>query len=306
MTDATEGRYARLGTRVAANVADWAILLLAAALGRALWSVAAGAPPGVPALVIAFGALHAAYHVIGPASPLEGTPGKRLLGIAVYRRDGAPLSPLRALARWLACLPAVLTFGLGFLIAAITPRRLALQDLIAGTVVVERGDGPARGETLAALAVLALALAASVVLWQALTSPALAGAGAWLRTIWIVGITASRHPGARVLERHDCDAMVLSVDQARALLEPFAGGEAAPVVVGTPFVVCKLRAGAAELGCAEVARVFAGVYARPPPRFIVLVRRRGEETARCAGYYAPDGSRIGGVGADGGLVIEGE
>lgn len=72
------------------------------------------------------------------------TLGKWVAGLRIERRDGEPLSFVRALLRHLLGYPLTLvTLGLGFLVAAFHPQGRALHDLLAGTVVV-RSRGPRR------------------------------------------------------------------------------------------------------------------------------------------------------------------
>jgi uncharacterized RDD family membrane protein YckC len=65
------------------------------------------------------------------------TPGKMVLGLQVVTASGAPLSAGRALGRTACYLLSVLTWGLGFLLAA-GPAKRALHDRLAGTRVVRR------------------------------------------------------------------------------------------------------------------------------------------------------------------------
>ncbi|HET6466606.1 MAG TPA: RDD family protein [Nitrospiria bacterium] len=65
------------------------------------------------------------------------TPGKMALGIRVVTTNGQPISWLRALGRTLCYNLDVLSFGFGFLLAAVPPAKRALHDMIAGTVVVK-------------------------------------------------------------------------------------------------------------------------------------------------------------------------
>jgi len=65
------------------------------------------------------------------------TPGKMLFGLKVETADGAPLTWARALGRTFAYLVSIITWGLGFLLAA-GPAKRALHDRLAGTRVVKR------------------------------------------------------------------------------------------------------------------------------------------------------------------------
>ncbi|HVF41819.1 MAG TPA: RDD family protein [Pyrinomonadaceae bacterium] len=65
------------------------------------------------------------------------TLGKWMAGLRIERRDGEPLSIVRALVRHLLGYAlTALTLGLGFLLSAFDSKGRALHDLIAGTVVV--------------------------------------------------------------------------------------------------------------------------------------------------------------------------
>jgi uncharacterized RDD family membrane protein YckC len=73
------------------------------------------------------------------SSSWQATIGKRLIGIKVTNRHGERIGFARAAARFVAKLLSVLTLFVGYLLIAITARRQALHDLIAGTLVVHEG-----------------------------------------------------------------------------------------------------------------------------------------------------------------------
>ena len=86
--------------------------------------------------------------------------GKWVTGLRVERADGQRVGVARASLRHLVGYPlTLLTFGLGFLVAAFTPGGRALHDYVAGTIVVrDRGRGrraaavarlPQKGKTAA-------------------------------------------------------------------------------------------------------------------------------------------------------------
>lgn len=67
------------------------------------------------------------------------TAGKWVTDLRIERTDGEPLSYARSILRHvLGYALTVATLGLGFLLAALTPRGRALHDFVAGTVVVRR------------------------------------------------------------------------------------------------------------------------------------------------------------------------
>ncbi|PWU19798.1 MAG: hypothetical protein C5B48_13165 [Candidatus Rokuibacteriota bacterium] len=79
--------------------------------------------------------LHVVYHVafIGGCGQ---TPGKMALGIAVVRRDGAPVGYGRAMVRCAGGGLAILTLGLFSVGVLFTRERRGLADWLSGTRVV--------------------------------------------------------------------------------------------------------------------------------------------------------------------------
>jgi uncharacterized RDD family membrane protein YckC len=77
------------------------------------------------------------YYTIAESSQQQATPGKRLVGLRVVTDAGARISFARANGRfWAKQVSGGLTFGIGYLICAFTPRKQALHDLISGCCVV--------------------------------------------------------------------------------------------------------------------------------------------------------------------------
>jgi uncharacterized RDD family membrane protein YckC len=79
-----------------------------------------------------------AYDVAWEAAWGGQTPGKRLLGLRVVGRDGAPVSFVESLLRnVLRAVEVPLLYAPGVLMVAFTPRHQRLGDLVAGTLVVK-------------------------------------------------------------------------------------------------------------------------------------------------------------------------
>lgn len=76
------------------------------------------------------------YFALGDSSAGQGTLGKRIMGLKVTKVDGGKIGFGRASLRYVGRLLGVLTLLIGFLIALVTPRRRALHDYVAGSVVV--------------------------------------------------------------------------------------------------------------------------------------------------------------------------
>jgi uncharacterized RDD family membrane protein YckC len=83
------------------------------------------------------------YWTLMESSPLQATIGKAAIGIIVTDTEGGRISPARANGRYWAKIISAIPFGFGYLMAGFTPRRQALHDLIAGTLVVRKQVLPA-------------------------------------------------------------------------------------------------------------------------------------------------------------------
>lgn len=81
-------------------------------------------------------AVAALYFIGFEASSRQATPGKQWLGLRVCTLDGQRPSLGRTVLRFVAGSLSWLSLNLGHALAAWTPRKQALHDLIAGTVVV--------------------------------------------------------------------------------------------------------------------------------------------------------------------------
>ena len=80
------------------------------------------------------------YYAAMESSTSQATVGKMALGIQVTDLEGNRISFGRALGRNLAKIISVLIFYIGFIMAAFTAKKQALQDMIAGTLVVKKGS----------------------------------------------------------------------------------------------------------------------------------------------------------------------
>jgi uncharacterized RDD family membrane protein YckC/type II secretory pathway pseudopilin PulG len=141
-------RPAGFWIRAAAHLLD-GFIVLAASVVVALVAVLLGAVAGSNAVDTGiWGGIAAAtlgsliYMAVTQASPRQASLGKRAMGLTVTDRNGSRLTFGRSLARELAKILNGLTFYLGWLLAAVTARKQALHDFVAGTVVV-RQPGPA-------------------------------------------------------------------------------------------------------------------------------------------------------------------
>jgi uncharacterized RDD family membrane protein YckC len=111
--------------------------ILAATIAFALLELPLGA-----AGPFVFPSFLASYFIGFTASPLQGTPGKRLMGIKVTDLAGNRLGLVHSLARFAASLASIALAGLGLALAAWTQRRQSLHDLAARTLVVRAQAAP--------------------------------------------------------------------------------------------------------------------------------------------------------------------
>jgi uncharacterized RDD family membrane protein YckC len=83
-----------------------------------------------------------AYYALMESSPAQATVGKIAVGIYVTDREGDPVDFRRASIRFWAKLISTLTLMIGWLMAAFPPRKRALHDYLAGTLVIRRATVP--------------------------------------------------------------------------------------------------------------------------------------------------------------------
>ena len=79
-----------------------------------------------------------AYFAIFESSPARATIGKMALGLYVADLHGDPISFARATVRYLMKTLSTATLCIGWLMAGLTPRKQALHDLLAGTLVLRK------------------------------------------------------------------------------------------------------------------------------------------------------------------------
>jgi uncharacterized RDD family membrane protein YckC len=138
MSEPMGTQYGGFWVRFLALLADSAIVfvLSTALLVGATMALAAD---DMTVAVIAVWVLGFLYWPILHASRLRATFGKAILGLHVTRFDGRRVSILRALWREIAKIFSSAVFMLGYVIAAVTPRKQALHDLMAATYVAREG-----------------------------------------------------------------------------------------------------------------------------------------------------------------------
>jgi uncharacterized RDD family membrane protein YckC len=142
--------YAGIASRGIALAVDLLLAHLAVLTGGAVLALVASLAGGVhlDALErllagVAWFAVVAVYFVVGWSAAGQ-TPGMSLLGLRVVTRDGGDLSIPRSALRLAGLVLAIVPMFAGFLPVLVDDRRRALQDLLAGTVVVYEPAAVAR------------------------------------------------------------------------------------------------------------------------------------------------------------------
>lgn len=79
-----------------------------------------------------------AYYVLLESSPARGTLGKIALGLYVADSHGDPITFVRAVVRNALKTLSSLLLGIGYVMAAFTPRKQGLHDLLSGTLVLRK------------------------------------------------------------------------------------------------------------------------------------------------------------------------
>lgn len=145
-----EARAARFSDRFIAYLLDG--LPFGAGAAGTVWALLGplGKAP-TPELLALVGAVWVtfvfAYQLAGNLK--GGTPGKRLLGLRVVARDGAPPAFMAALIRSLVWLAGSTAGSFGFIVALFNRENRALHDYASGTIVVEAyRKSPAEGAAL--------------------------------------------------------------------------------------------------------------------------------------------------------------
>jgi uncharacterized RDD family membrane protein YckC len=134
--------YAGIATRAVALVVDIAIadliVLMAAAVVALVSSLVGGLHPRwLVAILSAVGWLAiVGTYFVGSWTAAGQTPGMRLMHLRVLGPDGGRVPTWRAVVRLVGLGLAIIPFFAGFLTVLVDARRRALQDFLAGTVVV--------------------------------------------------------------------------------------------------------------------------------------------------------------------------
>jgi len=139
--------YAGIVTRSVAIMIDGGLLALTSTIMTAVvglgLAVFFGVDPTNTTTALGWTVLASTYFTLCWAAAGQ-TLGMRLMGLRVVRASGATLTVGRALLRTVLLAVFVGPLFLGLLLVLVHPRRRAVHDLLAGTVVIYTdGGGPA-------------------------------------------------------------------------------------------------------------------------------------------------------------------
>ena len=168
-----ELRAARFSDRVVAYLLDTVPFGLGAVASVWLWTGPLGRVPSLEVLsAISAGWMTLALGVQLVGNLTGATPGKRLMGLRVLRRDGTSLGFGRALARALFWGLGQTAAHAGFLVALCNRENRALHDYVAGTVVIEAyRKSRSEGAALFLAAALSAIGIFSFQLWRGWSAP---------------------------------------------------------------------------------------------------------------------------------------
>ena len=76
------------------------------------------------------------YKPVFESSPLQGTPGKAMMGMMIFPINGGRVTFKQALIRYAMSIVSSMILCIGYLMNLFTPKRQTLHDMVSETVVV--------------------------------------------------------------------------------------------------------------------------------------------------------------------------
>ena len=137
-------QYAGFWQRLGAYMLDSTLLSIGTFVVAFIYALSEGGPvqgvqdqvPRVSgAILMMF--IYPTYYAVFESSEFRGTPGKLIMGIQVVNNSGQGISLGQAYLRWFCILFNYLTLYFGYLVAAVTRRKVALHDVLAKTFVIQ-------------------------------------------------------------------------------------------------------------------------------------------------------------------------
>lgn len=78
------------------------------------------------------------YKPVFESSPLQGTPGKAMMGLMVLNENGGRINFKQALIRYAVSIVSGLIIFIGYFMNLFTAKRQTLHDMVAGTIVIKQ------------------------------------------------------------------------------------------------------------------------------------------------------------------------
>jgi uncharacterized RDD family membrane protein YckC len=130
--------YAGFWMRFGAALIDGILLGIVAAIIAFIIGMATGNSEAVPntASFVNF-LLGIPYFIMLESGPRQATLGKMALGLKVTGMDGGRISAGEATVRYFSKILSAIILMIGYIMAAFTPKKQALHDIIAKTLVVK-------------------------------------------------------------------------------------------------------------------------------------------------------------------------
>jgi uncharacterized RDD family membrane protein YckC len=136
----SEAAYGGFWRRLVASLIDGVILgVVQGLLFPVLARTEFGPTLGAPGFGILAALMYWLYFAGLEGSLLQATAGKMVMHLEVTDGEGRPIGFGHASLRHFAKILSSLILGVGWLMAAFTPRKQALHDLVAGTLVIKAG-----------------------------------------------------------------------------------------------------------------------------------------------------------------------
>jgi uncharacterized RDD family membrane protein YckC len=242
-------RPAGLWIRAGAQLVDSLVIMTGSAIvgiAGTLLGALAGDPVagGVLGWILGVNGGGLLYMAAMQASSRRASVGKHVFGLTVARRDGQRLSLGRALAREAAKFINILTLHLGWLLAGVTPRKQALHDFVASTVVTRQpGPLPYPWAATAVVAVIVLVFGSGVL--AAIAVPGLLRARMAGNEASVIGALRAIH-SAQASYFSECGGYAISLPSLAGHLNPEL--TASPTVVVSGYSVLLTSAPGSTVG----------------------------------------------------------
>jgi uncharacterized RDD family membrane protein YckC len=227
MSEPTGTQYGGFWVRLLALLADSAIVFLVSAALLVGAAMVLG-PEELTPVMFAVWLPGFLYWPVMHASGGQATFGKAILGLKVARFDGRRISILRSLWRELAKIFSAAVLMLGYLMAAILPRKQGLHDLLAATYVVREGSA----RVTAALAVAVAGFALPVFVGPMVVDPALISSMTRVAEGMVprqeLMKMVAEHDLVKMVSEHDLMKMISQQDSVKQPVRPATPARKAP------------------------------------------------------------------------------